>query len=786
MLWRSRLRQRWRAWLVLVVLLGVGAGAALASVAGARRTASSFGRIAVATRYADVNSGHGLPPAEAEAIAESFEGVASHDTVVGFVGHAEGVDPTLFKYFIGSWEQSLQLSVPVLRAGRYPSPDRPGEVLVTGHRAAEAGVVPGTTLTFQLLDFTGRPVGTMPVVVTGIGSFAVEAAADSAYDRGAMLLTPAFTRLHAQHQAWSATSLTAAPGVNVEDDLVPQLLAVGWSTDELRQVTTARVQDALRPLAATLGLLGALVLAATLVVVGQALARQRDAVREDTLAMRAMGLTANQARALDVLTVLSVVGPGTLLALALAAAASPVFPVGSVRPLEPEQGVSLDLTVLGIGGLVIIATLLAASRLGSGRGRPLGAPAASPAPLRLGPLAALGTAAEAGVRLAMGASGGDRRRFRATVAVSSLALALVVAGLAFVGALDRLSSRPARYGVAWDLTARNAYGNVDPVALRDMVAGDRDVVGLAAADLTIVVLEDGVSTPALAVLPVTADLWPTVVDGRAPHHDDEVLVGREVLDRLDAAIGDEVMMRLAFGPDGGLPPGRSVTISGTAVFPSVELAGVDPTRLGTGVAMTWGRYQSLMPPADLQGANPDIAFFDLADGVRPESVIARYEAEGLPETSGFSVTDWLPSLAPAEVTETQQATGVIWAVIGFMVLTVVATIANAVAATVRRRIGDYAILKALGLRRQQVRAVVGWQAVAAVALALVVGLPLGVAAGRWAWRLFAGIMGVIDTPVVPVVAVLGVAVGALLAAALVALGPGLRAGRVAPVSLRRE
>ena len=227
-----------------------------------------------------------------------------------------------------------------------------------------------------------------------------------------------------------------------------------------------------------------------------------------------------------------------------------------------------------------------------------------------------------------------------------------------------------------------------------------------------------------------------------------------------------------------------MAITGTAVFPSVELAGVDPTRLATGVAMTWGRYVSLVPAEDGESL-PDIVFFDLAGDADPSAVVARY-GDGLPETSGFSVTDWLPSLAPAEVRETHQAIGLIWAVIAFVVLIVVATIANAVAATVRRQRAAYAVLKALGLRRGQVRATVAWQAVAAVAVALVVGVPVGVAAGRWAWRLFARFVGVIDTPVVPLVPVLGVVVGALLAAALVALGPGVRAGRVPPLTLHRE
>ncbi|MGH9223271.1 MAG: hypothetical protein ACRD2W_05705, partial [Acidimicrobiales bacterium] len=404
MIWRSRLRRRWRAWLALLVLLGLGAGAGLACLAGARRTASSFGRIAAATHAADVNSGHGLPPAEAEQIASRFTGVASHDTVVGFVGFARDIDPTLFKYFIGSWEHGLRAGVPVLRAGRYPSLDRPDEVLVSSPRAAAAGVVPGTKLTLELFSINGGASETTAVVVTGIGSFALQAAADTAFDRGAMLLTPAFTRANTHLQAWSATTLTAAPGVDADAEIVPQLLAAGWSTGELHSSTRSRVQDALRPLTATLGLLGALVLVATMVVVGQALARQRDAVRDDTLAVRAMGLTANQARALDVLTVLSVVVPGMVLAVATAIALSPLFPVGSVRDLEPDRGASVDVTVLAVGALVMAGVLVAAGRLSSRR---QARPATTPAPLRLGPLTLLGTAAEAGVRLAMGASAHD-------------------------------------------------------------------------------------------------------------------------------------------------------------------------------------------------------------------------------------------------------------------------------------------------------------------------------------------------------------------------------------------
>jgi len=50
--------------------------------------------------------------------------------------------------------------------------------------------------------------------------------------------------------------------------------------------------------------------------------------------------------------------------------------------------------------------------------------------------------------------------------------------------------------------------------------------------------------------------------------------------------------------------------------------------------------------------------------------------------------------------------------------------------TVRRRRRDLALLKTLGLTRRQLAAVVAWQASVAVAIGVVIGLPLGIITGR--------------------------------------------------------
>ena len=73
--------------------------------------------------------------------------------------------------------------------------------------------------------------------------------------------------------------------------------------------------------------------------------------------------------------------------------------------------------------------------------------------------------------------------------------------------------------------------------------------------------------------------------------------------------------------------------------------------------------------------------------------------------------------------------------------------------------------------------------VAAVAVAA--GLPLGLAAGRWAWRLFADQLGVPPRPVTPLAAVAALVPATVLLANAVAALPGLLAARTRPAAALR-
>jgi ABC-type lipoprotein release transport system permease subunit len=114
-----------------------------------------------------------------------------------------------------------------------------------------------------------------------------------------------------------------------------------------------------------------------------------------------------------------------------------------------------------------------------------------------------------------------------------------------------------------------------------------------------------------------------------------------------------------------------------------------------------------------------------------------------------------------------------------------AVLGQAVVVSGWRRRRDFATLKALGLLPRQVQAIVAWQATTMTVLALLAGLPLGVAVGRWAWALFSSGLGVPPGALVPVPFVLLIVPAAILAANAVAFWPARTAARLRPAQVLR-
>ncbi|HJR19751.1 MAG TPA: hypothetical protein VJ922_08545, partial [Actinomycetota bacterium] len=74
---RAELRSRWRAWLALALIFGIGSGAAISALAGARRTDSAYPRFVVAQDAFDAFSGGGGELG----FVENFEALKKHPAV---------------------------------------------------------------------------------------------------------------------------------------------------------------------------------------------------------------------------------------------------------------------------------------------------------------------------------------------------------------------------------------------------------------------------------------------------------------------------------------------------------------------------------------------------------------------------------------------------------------------------------------------------------------------------------------------------------------------------------
>ena len=73
-----------------------------------------------------------------------------------------------------------------------------------------------------------------------------------------------------------------------------------------------------------------------------------------------------------------------------------------------------------------------------------------------------------------------------------------------------------------------------------------------------------------------------------------------------------------------------------------------------------------------------------------------------------------------------------------------------------------------------------------VAVGLVIGVPVGIVAGRAVWRLFATHLGAVPVEVIPVALILAVCSVIALGGVALALGPALLAVRVRPAEALRE
>jgi ABC-type lipoprotein release transport system permease subunit len=761
----------------------------LAAAAAGRRTATAFPRFVDAHGY-DLMVFNLRPVAGLDKLPE----VSSVTTAkVPFNGTlicacASGINDANVS-FLDLSPKGLD-RVTKLVAGRMPHQSSPNEVLASVNLEQDFGVHIGTTVSTrfyspsQLKALIGganlSPTGpTVAFHVVGIETAESEfpAGQAQAYD---FYTTEAFAKSAGRRVANAPQYyLRLRDGEAGLPRLAAEVNERNVFFSQNQDAIATAVTTSIHPQAVGWWVLAVLAAAAGLAVIGQALGRQSVVESEEYPTFAALGLSRGPlvmlGTARNLLVALAGAGGAVLIAFAL----SPLTPVGEARLAEPYTGLAFDPLVLLLGAAAIAIVVLVLGAWPSVRAsraevRDDRALDARPSTV-VARLAAAGAPPSAmiGVRHAL-----ERGRRAASVPVGSalfgtaLAVLALCATVVFGASLSHLTATPALYGEDYQiLFANNAASGGDPKAEVTSLERDPAITGIMLGVRGEVSI-NGKSVFALAGKAVRGPLLLSVVEGRLPAHDGEVVLGATTLHAVAAHVGSRVRVTVQV-PTGGTRS-AAFRVVGTVSFPGqFGLGG-----LGTGAAFTLSGYQNVVcPPAPTQGvclaknngSHRGAVTARATPGPKGRAAIRRL-------LSAFQGSAGLPT-TPISLVNFGEAVN-FPLILGFMLAMFgAATLLHLLVVSVARRSREIGLLKALGFVRKQIEGVVCWQATTAALVGIVVGAPLGVAVGQLVWRAFAVNLGALPVPIVPVWMIAALVLGVLVVANILAVVPALAAAR---------
>jgi hypothetical protein len=346
----------------------------------------------------------------------------------------------------------------------------------------------------------------------------------------------------------------------------------------------------------------------------------------------------------------------------------------------------------------------------------------------------------------------------------------LTASLVLAASLSHMLNTPRLAGFTWDAFV-SVEGGLPKAAAA--LRADPKIVGYSRGGF-VGVRVGGVGAMAL-VLGRPGLARPVVTAGVAPAAGDEIALGASTMRAAHTAIGQTVAVVL--DPAGAHPKPVRIRVVGMVIVPPTPFL---VTKLGEGAAVTLRAYLRIDPGAARQLSGlPFLVRF--APGVSRDAGLAAVanDIKGLP---GLFVN---AAERPANVVSLASIAGLPVVLSGLLALMAAATLAHTLASSTRRRRRDLAILKSLGFGRWQLRQALAWQATTIAAIALLIGLPVGIAGGRWAWRYLATQLGVLPEPAVPLTAIVIAIPAALVAANLIAAAPGQAAARIPPAAVLR-
>jgi ABC-type lipoprotein release transport system permease subunit len=762
-------RRRWSL-VVLGALAGLSAGLVTAAVSGAERSSSAYPRMRqqllaadavffpsqVHVDDADVAKLGAIPEVEA------WSGFALLPGWFDELGRNAGP----FLPVGDGWFTTIERAE--VLEGHLPDPDRDDEVVVN-QAALDAGARVGRTFTFRSYtpdDYAkfgdeGTPspeelhgpvtamkvVGVVRMPMEFVLTFAKEPMiypspgwyAKHGHDV-ATYFTNAFVRLEHGAGDLPAFRQHVAQVYGRSDIPIKDL------SDDIK-----RVQNATHLERNALLLFAAAALLASLVLVGQAFVRSVQAESDAVPTLSAMGLDPRSLAAGLALPHVVTVAVAAVVTVLTTVVLSARFPIGLARRVDPDLGYRVQpLYLLGGATAAIVAT--AAMAIGASwltTRTALGRTTARRTRI-VGAVSRRGASVPAavGASLALEQTGGKGAvPVRPALAAATVAVLGVVGAVTLVGGIDDALHEPARSGRSWQLEATPT--SVDQLETITQVPGVRSAALVSRFAATV----DERDVPFYAIDDLKGASRFVVLRGRTPEGDEEVMLGARSAKVLGAGIGDEIQA------DSGGPP---LHVVGVGLVLQTPHGAFDE-----GALVTMSTLDEASN-ATLEGR--EAVFVISADqGTKVATLQAALQRAGIDAAPPVPVTD---------VTNLANVRRLPLMLAGFLVLLGLGAVGHALLTVSRRRSKELAVLRAVGLTPRQTAACVTWQATVVAAVALLIGVPLGLFIGRQAWRLVAdsiplAYVGPLSTTLLAIV------VPAVVAALLVlAVAPAWRAAHL--------
>jgi hypothetical protein len=814
---RATFRRRWPGYLSIVLLMGLVGGLAMGSIAGARRTQSSFPTFLASTNPSNLSVGTALySPAlgfttgyDAPLVrtiahlphvkrAESY--ISVNGTPLGANGLPTAADRNVSFNVLGSVDGLyFNQDRATVTKGRMADPKKANQIVMTQGAARELGLHVGQTVPWGF--YSDSSVGTTPLIhidLTLVGTVELNNAvvqdqvdADAAQTA---IVTPALARrLTTCCSDYSFTYLrldhasSDVPAVEAEiERVIPPVLPYDFYDTS---IDVTKAQNAIKPEAIALAVFGGIAALAALLIAIQLIGRQLGSMVEEERILRSLGADPAMTMSDGIAGIMGAVVIGALVAALVAVLLSPLAPLGPVRPVYPYRGFAFDWTVLGFGTLVLVVGLgvvaiALAARVAPHRGR--GSVQRARRESRVAAVASssgLPVSAVTGIRFALEPdSQAAATPVRSAILGATLAMLVVIATVIFGSSIDGLVSHPALYGWNWtyELDGGGAAGDIPAHESNVLLARDAQVSawsGYYFGNLEI----DGLTVPVLGGTP-RAPVAPPILTGHGLDGTGQIVLGPGTLAQLHKVVGDSVTVSY------GATASSRLQIVGTATMPATGVGGTTGhPSMGTGALVPYALLPaSVRNQFDTKPAGPNAIFVRPRPGADPNASRLSLDriAKALTLPTNYGVT-LLGVQRPAEIVN-YRSTGVTPAYLSSgLALGAVTALGLTLFASVRRRRRDLALLKTFGFTHRQLAATVAWQSSVAVLIGTVVGLPLGIVVGRFLWTLFARAIYAVPQPSVPALTIVLIALGALVLANIVAVFPGQIAGRTPTALLLR-